>query len=172
MIEIPASALLIAGFALAHATWSVSDTTPTDLLVPLAVIEHDGKRTLQRFEAETQAQAIAAGKAAEKTMSESSEAWAFARENAMRAPASSLTTQDVISVDFWARGMSAPVTLVLRFERATAGHGFHVLGTPIISVAGKELDAEEARPLIEGIMKGVFSHPKVSPLWGTWKNDA
>jgi len=169
MIEIPASALLVAGFALAHATWSVSDTTPADLLVPLAIIEHDGKRTLQRFEAETQVQAISAGKAAQAQMSASSDAWAFARENAMRAPATSPTTQDVISVDFWARGMNEPVTLILRFERATATHGFHVIGQPTISVAGTALDAAQAQPLIEAIMKGVLSHPKVAPLWNTWK---
>src|SRR6266480_299989 len=169
MIDIPASALLVAGFTLAHATWSISDTTPADLLVPLAIIEHDAKRTLQRFEAETQAQAISAGKAAEPQMSKSSEAWAFAREGSMRSPATSTTTQDVLLVDFWARGMSEPVTLIQQFERATTTHGFHIIGQPLVSIAGKQLDSAQAQPLIETIMKGVISHPKVSTLWSTWQ---
>jgi len=41
----------LAGFTLAHAAWSLSDTDDGEPLCPLAVIEqHDGARRLVRFE--------------------------------------------------------------------------------------------------------------------------
>jgi len=58
-MAIPEPALLLAGFVLAHAAWSISDLPEGDLLVPLAVVEANGQRRLLRFEAETQDAAIA-----------------------------------------------------------------------------------------------------------------
>lgn len=45
------SLLSLAGFAFAHAAWSVSDLSEGELLVPLALIEKSGERQLLRFEA-------------------------------------------------------------------------------------------------------------------------
>jgi len=59
----PDSVVLLAGFVLAHAAWSVSDLPKGELLVPLAVVETGGKRQLLRFEAQTQEQSIAEAKA-------------------------------------------------------------------------------------------------------------
>ena len=50
----PDSLMLLAGFVLAHAAWSVSDLPKGELLVPLAVVEKNGQRQLLRFEAQTQ----------------------------------------------------------------------------------------------------------------------
>ena len=61
----PDSLILLAGFVLAHAAWSVSDLPKGELLVPLAIVEKNGQRQLLRFEAPTQAQAIAEGKVLE-----------------------------------------------------------------------------------------------------------
>jgi hypothetical protein len=52
MDEMPATALLLAGVTLAHSAWSVSDTGPEELLVPLALIEQKGDdRRLREREA-------------------------------------------------------------------------------------------------------------------------
>ena len=80
-MPIPESALLLAGFVLAHAAWSISDTP--DLLVPLAIVERGGKRQLNRFEASTQEEAIAHGKEAMTALSADADDWVFAREGLM-----------------------------------------------------------------------------------------
>ena len=59
----PDSVVLLAGFVLAHGAWSASDLPKGELLVPLAVVETGGQRQLLRFEAQTQEQSIAEGKA-------------------------------------------------------------------------------------------------------------
>ena len=62
MTSLPQSALSLAGFTLAHAAWSLSDTHDGELLCPLAVLEQqDGTRRFMRFEADTQEHAIIAG---------------------------------------------------------------------------------------------------------------
>jgi len=60
------SVLILAGFTLAHATWSVSDLPTGELLVPMAIYEKSGQRQLERFSAPTQLQAITAAKTAMK----------------------------------------------------------------------------------------------------------
>ncbi len=169
MPDIPAAALLLAGFTLAHAAWSVSDTTPDELLTPLALIEANGERLLHRYEAPTQSEAIAHGKAEMLKLSRTADAWAFGREGALRVPPQSPNTQDVLVVDFWAKGMAAPATLVQRFARATKQTGFRVVGKPRISIDGHELDSAAAEPLVKTIQQGIASHKKVGPLWPTWQ---
>ena len=76
----PESAILLAGFVLAHAAWSVSDLPKGELLVPLAVVEKNGQRQLLRFEAQTQDQAIADGKGTIARRQSEFDARAFGRE--------------------------------------------------------------------------------------------
>src|SRR5689334_1387184 len=106
-MPIPESAVLLAGFVLAHAVWSVSDLPKGDLLVPLAIIEKNGQREVLRFEAETQAEAINEGKATLVKHQADADAWAFAREGQFKEDGKYV---DVISVDAWAKGMAAPIT--------------------------------------------------------------
>jgi len=163
---IPDVALLLAGFALAHATWSVSDTPDTELLCPLAFVDAHGKRQLRRFEAESQEKAIAAGKATYTNWSAQSEAWAFARENVMREPSGST---DVISIDFWAVGMARPQTIIQHFRRASATGRFTVLGPPVLVVDGVMQPPNSVRREVAQVLAGVMEHPKVAELWPTWQ---
>jgi uncharacterized protein YegJ (DUF2314 family) len=167
MIDYPRIALLAAGFALAHAAWSVSDLSDTELLAPLAITEHAGERRLTRFEAATQEAAILRGKAAMAADTES-DAWAFAREGSARDPRSG-PPQDVLLVDFWARGMTAPLTLIQPFERIGPGRRFRLQGTPrVVDASGRQLAVEQAAAVRAGVLRGVEAHPKVAPLWATW----
>src|SRR4051812_12591641 len=106
-MSVSAAALLLAGFVLAHAGWNVSDLEEGDLLCPLAVVEEHGQRTLDRFEAKTQEEAIAKGKAAMVEHSKTADAWAFAREGLLTEETGKT---DILVVDFWAKGMAKPVT--------------------------------------------------------------
>ena len=168
-MDIPAVALLLAGFTLAHAIWSVSDTKPDELLVPLVIVEHDGQRSLQRFEAATQLEAITAAKAATTKLIDASSAWTFAREGSVQVPAPGQIARDVISVDVWARGMTTPVTIMQQFERASASHGFRIIGAPMMTVGGTQLGDVDAEPHLTTIKRGIMSHAKAGPLWDTWK---
>ena len=120
-----------------------------------------------RFEADTQEEAIASGKAAMRQASRDAAAWAFAREGAWR-PGEADEPQDVVTVDFWARGMPRPGTLVQPFERYTRAGRFRVLDRAVLVADGEILEADEARPALDAIDAGVVAHPNVAELWPTW----
>jgi len=166
MTKVPDNAVALAGFTLAHATWSVSDLPDEELLVPLAIVERGEQRALMRFEAETQEDAISEGK---RAMAEGNDAkvWAFAREGALRMQAGG-EQQDALVVDFWAEGMDHPLTLIQPFERYTKHGRFRLVGDMIISSGGEVLDSTAAEKVINGINEGVREHPTVAELWLTW----
>jgi hypothetical protein len=163
----PESAILLAGFVLAHAAWSVSDLPRGELLVPLAVVEKNGQRQLLRFEAQTQEQAIADGKATLARRQGEFDAWAFGREGLM---AEARGKVDVLTVDAWARGMTRPVTFVQRLDRNSSG-AFRIKGDPIVVVDGKALEGAEATRLTERLHEGVRQHPKAGQLWQKWRGE-
>jgi hypothetical protein len=166
MPPFPIAVLLLAGFTLAHAAWSVSDTPASDLLIPLAIRQVGGQRELLRFEAETQAAAIQSGKAQGAAWTRDSTPWAFAREGLVGENG---TEVDVLSVDFCAPSMERPATIIQRFRRYTVDGRVHLLGRMQISVAGKILADSAADVIVEAIERGVAQHSRVAPLWATWK---
>jgi hypothetical protein len=169
MIELPQPALSLAGFVLARAAWSLSDTDDGELLVPVAVIEqHDGARQLVRFEADTQEEAIIAGRSAMRDASNGAAAWAFAREGAWRKMKSD-HPGDVLAIDFWATSMTGVATLTQPFNRGSNGARFRIAGTPTLLVGNSLLSADVASPHIGAIMAAVRAHSVVGELWPTWQ---
>jgi hypothetical protein len=164
MNDIPVTAWALAGFVLAHSAWIVSDLPDKDLLAPFAILERSGKRELHPYEAPTQEEAIAAGKKAMPEWSTTSEAWAFAREASFREGED---RTDVLVIDFWARGMKEPATLIQKFERFTKHGRFKLLGDVKVSVHGKIIptftDSAKAQ-----LRRGIQQHSKAAPLWDTW----
>lgn len=162
---IPDSLVLLAGFVLAHAAWSVSDLPKGELLVPLAVVEKSGQRQLLRFEAQTQEQAITAGQAALSQRQPQLDAWAFGREGSMTEGADKV---DVLSVDAWAKGMTRPITFVQAFRPYSSG-AFRIRGNAMAIVDGKVLKGAEADRLVTKLYEGVLQHPKAGQLWKGWR---
>jgi hypothetical protein len=162
MNEIPSAAWAIGGFALAHAAWIVSDQQ--DLLAPFAIVERSGRRELQPFEADTQVEAIAAGKKSMAVWSATADAWAFAREGMFKESGAG---SDVVVVDFWANGMQGPATIIQRFRRASEGSEFTLESVPILSVLG-ELLADPQGLVERRLASGIREHPKGADLWQTW----
>ena len=158
--------VLLAGFVLAHAAWSISDVPVGELLVPLAVIERSGTRYLQRFEGPTQDAAIASGKDAVAEATTRGETWAFAREGLLNEATGKV---DVITVEFWSSGMDSPVTLVQRFRAAASPTGFAILGEPEVSIGNRIQPPEAMAPLLKIVREGIKSHGKAGPQWGTWQ---
>ena len=165
MEDIPHDALALGGFTLAHATWNVSDLPDSELLCPLAIVERQGERELLRFEAETQEEAISEGKRA-MVEENDAEAWAFAREGALRQENGE--AQDVLVIDFWAEGLPNPLTVIQPFERYTKSGRFRVVGEMTIASKGQVLDSASSHKIIEGIKAGIQEHSMVAELWPTW----
>jgi len=169
MTALSEPALSLAGFALAHAAWSISDLEDGDHLCPLALVEqHDGARRMTRFEADTQEQAILAGKAAMRSATSVVAAWAFAREGAWRQIGGD-SSVDVLALDFWGSGMTGAANLIYPFYRATNGGRFRIGSAPSIVVGGQVLSSDAASPSLEAIMTGVHSHAMVTTLWQSWQ---
>ena len=162
----PESAILLAGFVLGHAAWSISDLPKGALLVPLAMVEKNGQRQLLRFEAQTQDQAIADGKTTLATRQHEFDAWAFGREGLMQEARGKV---DVLTVDAWATGMTRPITFVQRFSPYSSG-AFRTNGDPIVVVDGKALEGAEAVQLVKRLYDGVRQHPKAGQLWQEWRS--
>ena len=148
---LPESLILLAGFVLAHAAWSVSDLPKGELLVPLAVVEKNGQRQLLRFEAQTQEQAIAEGKTTLANRQAQLDAWAFGREGLMPEGTGKV---DVLTVDAWARGMARPITFVQRFKPYSSG-AFGITGDAMVVVDGKVLEGAEAARMVSSLYDGV-----------------
>ena len=169
MTALSEPALSLAGFVLAHAAWSLSDLDDGDHLCPLAVVEqHDNSRRMTRFEADTQEQAIIAGKMAMRAATGVARAWAFAREGAWGKLGGG-ASGDVLAIDFWGSGMPAPATLMQPFYRVTSGGRFRIGSVPSLLVGENVLPADTASRSIETIMAGVHSHAMVSTLWQSWR---
>ena len=160
------SVALLAGFVLAHAAWSVSDLPKGELLVPLAVVETGGQRQLLRFQAQTQEQSIAEGKATLTKRQGQLDAWAFVREGLMPDGTGKV---DVLTVDAWARGMTRPITFVQKFSPYSSG-AFRIRGDAIVIVDGKLVEGAEATGLVRRLYEGASQHPKAGQLWSAWRD--
>ncbi len=163
-MPIPDSVILTAGFALAHAAWSVSDLPAGELLTPLAIVERDNQRELLRFEADTQEEAIAKGKRTLENLKASVTAWAFVREGLF--PIEGRKT-DVLVIDGWSKGMSAPVAFIQPFQPFSSGE-FKVLGQALAAIDGRLQEPEETQRLDTILYRGVSQHPKAGSLWSGW----
>lgn len=160
------AATILAGFAFAHAAWSASDLPRGELVVPLAFVQKGAERELVRFEAPTQEKAVAGGKAAMADARSHSDAWAFAREGLFPREGKKV---DVLVVDCWAKGMSAPATFVQQFEPYAARQRFRIVGEPLLMLDGEAQGATLTLPVLEKLREGIHSHPMVGSLWGSWQ---
>ena len=158
------SLLMLAGFVFAHATWSVSDLTEGESLVPLVITDNGGHRQLMRFEAETQAQAIAEGKAELAAHGNEFDAWAFAREGQFKEDGAYV---DVLTVEAKSKDMKDPIAFIQRFRPYATGE-FKLIGQPMVVIGGEVISENEAAPFIAQLRRGILSHEKAAELWPSW----
>ncbi len=163
-MQFDSSLLSLAGFAFGHAVWSVSDLPEGELLVPLALVEKSGQRQLLRFEAESQEEAIAEGKATLAQHEAELDAWAFVREGQIEQRG---TVTDVLTVEAKSKGAQVAVVFVQAFRPFASGE-FRLLGGPMVVVGGKPLPASQAEPLVAQLVAGVHTHTKAAESWQEW----
>ena len=164
-MEIPDDVLLFSGFTLAHAAWSISDVAAGELLCPLAITESTGERELVRFEAPTQADAIAAGKAHIAAVTGSCELWTLVREGVWKTADGEI---DALVVDAGRAGMDAQLSVIQPF-RPNRGHDeFAILEGGFVAVDAEAAEEEQNSQLMAVVVKGIRHHPKGS-LWEGWE---
>jgi hypothetical protein len=169
VLRLTPDALVLAGFGLAHAVWSVSDLPAGELLTPLAVVP-DAERGLYRFEAARPGEAIAAGREAMAEARRSRNAYAFAWEGARRSDGAAEDACDSVVVEFWGSGMEEPAEVLQEFRHFVPDHPFHLVGDPAIVLAGKALAGDQNAAAIDDLTAGIRSHARVRDLWDGWRH--
>lgn len=163
----PESLIVLAGFVLAHAAWSVSDLPEGDLLIPFAVVEISDDRQLIRFEAGTQAESIKQGKAYLADPAPTTDAWVFAREGQYEEEGRYI---HVLTIEAKAKETEAAIIFFQRFQPFAEGK-FRLLGSPMVVVDGEIIADSEADPLLAQLHQGIQSHEGVVPLWPEWVSE-
>ena len=166
-MNIPDHTFLFTGFGLAHAAYSISDLPEGDFLIPLMIVEHEGKREVIRFEAETQEEAIEQGKNKIEEVKGRVDLWIFAREGVVAS--SSGGRVDVISIDGGSIDSPSILTVVLPFQPYHIENEFKIFTPMIVTVEGEALSNQDQESCERLIEEGVLNHPTASSLWGTWK---
>jgi hypothetical protein len=165
-LEIPDDELLFAGYALAHAAYSISDVEEGELLIPFALTEVDGKQNVIRFESESQADAIASGKEYVASMKGKSNLWALAREGTMKTHGEK--DIDVLVVSAGCYAFEESLEIVQPFRPNRGRDEFAILPHGVVAVGGEFDDDKQQDRLMAIVMQGVSYHPRAE-LWEIWQ---
>ena len=160
-------ALHLAGLALAHALWSASDLEGDDMVVPLAFVRQGEQIQLMRFEAATQAEAIARGHEAMQNASANGLPWAFARDAMIR---NNGVPSDAIAVESWSPGSDEVITVIQRYVPFARTRRFTLEGELELSVGGRVLGGNSVAELIAVVRDGIQSHTAAADLFTAWRN--
>lgn len=158
-------AVQFGGMVLAHAAYIASDLPEGELICPFAIVTKDDRRQVVPFEAESQAEAVASGKASLAEFKDQIDYWGFGREGLWSEPGST-DEVDVLIVSSWTHGMEEPVILVQRFRPAATGQ-LLLLGAIDIVLDGHVLTPDKADPLRTLVSDGIAMHPSQVP-WASW----
>lgn len=158
-------AIQFGGMVLAHAAYIASDLPEGEFICPFAIITKDDRRQFVPFEAESQVEAVASGKASLAEFKDQIDYWGFGREGLWSEPSFTDKT-DVLTVSSWTHGMEEPVILMQRFRPAATGQ-FLLLGAVDIVFNGQVLTSDKADPLRALVSKGIAMHPSQVP-WASW----
>jgi hypothetical protein len=156
----------LVGFTLAHAALTASQLKDGAPLMPLAVVQREGKTRLTRFIGETQFDAITTGKAYMAQLAGTADAWAFARDGLWSNEG---VAGDAISVDFWVRGMNNPATIVQLYEPVARFPRFRLVGNPMLIAQGRVRTDDKAELTVATILQGVEANILAAPRWQGWK---
>ncbi len=160
MAKVSESALRLAGFLLAHATWIITDLDPGELYVPQALCLKDGQLSLSVFEADTQVEAVANGKAFMKEEAGNFDGCAFARDGLVRQGDTAI---DTLTIDMANEDGDFVLTMIQPYSKRD---GMRLLGaetflTPDGSMTSDET-ADALRPIIH---EGADSHAGANKNW-------
>ena|GEM_PF-1927585 len=158
--------ILLLGFTLAHAAWSIAEAEAEELLCPLAFIERDGNLELLRFENDTQEGALIKGKNYVDRYKKNANVSSFAREGLLPEKNKKI---DVLLVESWSNRETESFGIIQKFIPNEGKGKFWLLDEPIILINGVIQKEERANKLKGKLEQGIQSHSQVAPLWNKWK---
>jgi hypothetical protein len=160
-------ALILAGYALAHSAYSICELPEGELLVPLAIIDLDGKQTLHRFEAETQEQAISRAQLELEELRKTAEAYAFAWESTIKTKSGK--SGDYLTVRVWDKEIDFELHVFQEFQPFFVENRFKILGNIQIAINGEWLEESHTENIVELVLEGIKMHPEGN-RWEAWNN--
>lgn len=158
-------AIRFGGLALALAATIASKLEEGELICPFAIVSKGDSRERIDFEAESQVEALEAGKASLAELKDHVDFWALGREGLL-SKADDAAKVDVLIVSAWTHGMSEPVVLIQRFCPAAPGH-FRLVGAVDFVIDGDDVSGEAAASFRDLVREGVGLHPGTVP-WERW----
>lgn len=163
-MALPAAALQLAGFLLAHAFWTVSEMPEGGHYVPQALcMNAAGNRTLTSFDAATPTDEAAKAKAFIGTGSNAYADCAIARQMRVGTPAGDV---DALVIDV-VQGEGSLVTVVQAYRPAAKG-GFRLLGDELMLGDGGPLAPLPAAHAAAALREGASDHPGLGDKWSEW----
>lgn len=164
-MNIPDDILLFSGFSLAHAAYSICDLEEDELLIPFALYENEGKQTIHRFEAESQAGSISLADSFITQNLGKFSLLSFAREGSMADENGSKT--DVLCIKTWSNTFDASISIIQPFIPFYISHNFKLVGDMVVQLNDQNL--ENPSELIQIIEEGVSMHQAAGSLYGSWR---
>ena len=156
----PESSLKLAGFALAHASWSVSEG---QTLCTVAFTENATGRRLLRFEADSIPDSLDLAREKLQRQQIFLARWALVFAGHLNVDSK---RRDALIIQLWAKLEEAPTRIIQLYRPSDSVRRFKILGQPIFVDNGGAMIEDETyqRWLLEGVME----HPQVATLWGKW----
>lgn len=74
---------------------------------------------------------------------------------------------DAISIDAWAKGMTASLSFVQKFRPFASGK-FELLGDPLVVIDGEFQNPSASSDLLTKLNRAIQSHPKAAEYWSEW----
>ena len=163
-MALPAAALHLAGFLMAHALWSVSDLPAGQDYTPQAICEtSDGDRQLTTFDGANAEESYA--KLRDFASSETGRyaECALARTTVV---ASGEVKAPALVIDLFA-GPEPLLTIVQPF-RPTASGGFRLLGPELMLAGHEQLPPRISDDASIALRDGAGDHPGMQDKWAEW----
>ena len=148
------AALRLAGFALAHALWSISDGEP---LCPLAIVESGTKRELQRHEGETEPTVQAARK---HLAASGADRWVLVGDGYITPVHDERRgdRQDALVADIVDAAENRRLGALVRYRRPDGARPFAAVG-PVQLFVHEDAGLELPEPAHAALVEGLRSHP-------------
>jgi hypothetical protein len=150
----------LAGFALAHAAWSVSEG---ETLCTMAFTENGSDRQLFRFEADPIPESVEIGRQHLNDLQADLERWVLAFDGYITL---NNKRRDALVIQLWSKCPGTPARIVQPYRPRARLRRFKILGNPIfVDSAGALLEGENYQ---QWFLDGVHEHSKMPELWEKW----
>ena len=107
-----------------------------------------------------------------------SDVWAFAREGLVPVEAfagyppeinsKENPKVDVLTIEFWAKGMTNPAVILQRYEPFSNHGKFILIGEPILVIDGVMRPSDETKDSLKLLNEGISQHKTASGMWNGW----